>query len=79
MELVINKMFDRCFDDNQYNQAIGIALESRRLDKLREAIERSGSFEEKLSYTFSIAQKIIKNKDFRTEVLRLLLAIYETS
>ena len=77
MEAVINKMFDRCFFDNQYNQAIGIALESRRLDKLRESIERSGEIEDKLSYSFTIAQKIIKSKDFRSEVLRLLLAIYE--
>ncbi len=56
MESVINKMFDRCFNDGQYNQAIGIALESRRLDKIREAIERSNDVEQKLGYTFTIAQ-----------------------
>lgn len=55
MENVINKMFDRCFNDQQYNQAIGIALEARRLDKVREAIEKSNDVEDKLSYTFTIA------------------------
>lgn len=70
-------MFDRCFHDNQLNQAIGIALESRRLDKIKEAIERSSDLEAKLSYTFTIAQNIIKSKDLRNEILRLLLLIYE--
>lgn len=33
--------------------------------------------EEMLSYTFVIAQDIIKSKNFRTDVLRLLLLIYQ--
>lgn len=77
MEGVINKMFDRCFNDGQYNQAIGIALESRRLDKIRESIERSNDVEQKLGYTFTIAQTQVKSKTFRTEILRLLILIYE--
>lgn len=78
MEEVINKMFERCFNDGQYNQAIGISIESRRLDKMREAIERSHNVEDKLSYTFTIALSQVKNKDFRTEILRTLLSIFET-
>ena len=78
MEGVITKMFDRCYQDQQFNQAIGVALESRRLDKVREAIEKSKDIEEKLSYTFTIAQNILRsNKGFRNEILRLLLLIYE--
>jgi 26S proteasome regulatory subunit N2 len=59
MENVINKMFERCYQDNQFNQAIGVALESRRIDKVREAIEKSKDIEDKLSYTFTIAQNIV--------------------
>jgi len=78
MEGVINKMFERCYQDQQFNQAIGVALESRRLEKVREAIENSRDIEEKLSYTFTIAQNIVRsNKSFRNEILRLLLLIYE--
>lgn len=33
--------------------------------------------EDNLGYTFTIAQEIVKSKDFRTEVLRLLLIIYQ--
>ena len=78
MEIVIDKMFKRCFQDKQYKQAIGIALEARRLDKVKEAIELSGDqMEDNLGYTFSIAQDILKSKDFRTEVMKLLLLIYQ--
>jgi len=77
MEAVINKMFDRCFQDGRFTQAIGTALESKRLDKVREAIERSNNVEEMLSYTYLVAQNIVKNKNFRSEILNLLLRIYE--
>ena len=36
-------MFQRCFDDRQYNQAVGIALETRRLDILEKAINEAVS------------------------------------
>lgn len=78
MELIIDKMFSRCFQDKMFKQAIGVALESRRLDKVQTAIESSGDqIEENLSYTFSIAQDIVKSKVFRNDVLRLLLLIYQ--
>lgn len=78
MEIVIDKMFHRCFKDKKFTQAIGIALEARRLDKVKESIELSGSdMEDNLGYTFTIAQDILKNKDFRTDVLKLLLWIYQ--
>lgn len=33
--------------------------------------------EDNLGYTFNLAQEIVNKKDFRTEVLRLLLLIYQ--
>lgn len=78
LEEIINKMFDRCFTDGTFTQAIGIAIESKRLDKVREAIEKSKNVEEMLSYTYTIAQNIVKNKNFRQDILQLLLRIYET-
>ena len=78
MEIVIDKMFQTCFADKKFKQAIGIALESRRLDKVKEAMEKSGdAIEENLGYTFSIAKDILKSKNFRTEVMRLLMIIYQ--
>lgn len=78
MEVVIDKMFNRCITDKKFKQAIGVALEARRLDRVQTAIENSGELmEENLGYTFGIAQDIIKSKNFRTDVLRLLLIIYQ--
>lgn len=77
MESVVNRMFDNCFRDDRTNQAIGIALESRRLDIIKASIEKASDVEEKLAYTFTIAQNIVKSKSFRNEILRLLLLIYE--
>lgn len=44
MEQIVELMFDKCFKDGEYMQAIGIAIESRRLDKLEEAVNRSGNY-----------------------------------
>lgn len=38
---IVERLFARCFSDGQYEQAVGVALESRRLDQLEAAITRS--------------------------------------
>ncbi|KAG1668453.1 26S proteasome non-ATPase regulatory subunit 1 [Nymphon striatum] len=38
LESIVNRMFQRCFDDGQYKQAIGIALETHRMDIFEKAI-----------------------------------------
>lgn len=38
---VVERLFERCFADRQFEQAVGIALESRRLDQLERAIASS--------------------------------------
>jgi len=42
LEVLVERMFQRCFADGEYKQALGIALETRRLDHLRTAITVSG-------------------------------------
>lgn len=41
LEVVVNRMFDRCFQHKQYKQALGIAIESRRMDTFIKAIQES--------------------------------------
>ena len=43
LEQVVDRMFQRCFTDHEYRQAIGIALETRRMDILQRAITESVS------------------------------------
>lgn len=46
LETIVNRMFQRCFDDKQYKQAVGIALETRRIDVFEKAILESVSVSE---------------------------------
>jgi 26S proteasome regulatory subunit N2 len=39
MEGIIEQMFQRCYHDNCYEQAIGIALDTRRIDKLEQSFD----------------------------------------
>lgn len=77
-EQVMDKMFTKCFNDRRYKDVIGIALECRRLDKVREALDLSGDqIENLLGYTFTLAQEKVQSREFRSEVLRLLLIVYQ--
>lgn len=41
LEGIVNRMFQRCLDDNQYRQALGLALETRRMDIFEASIMQS--------------------------------------
>lgn len=38
LEDIVNRMFQRCLEDKKFKQAIGIAIETRRLDIFQKAI-----------------------------------------
>lgn len=77
LENIVNKMFERCFADQEWDQAIGLALEARRLDVVERAIQESGAIEAKLDYTYKITEDIIDSKEFRSAVLKMLVELYE--
>jgi 26S proteasome regulatory subunit N2 len=70
-------MFQRCAQDGEYEQAIGIALESRRLDVVKAMIEK-GSPNKLLSYVLDVCMILVQNLKFRNQVLRLLVEMYHT-
>mmetsp|Transcript_113 Transcript_113/g.303 ORF Transcript_113/g.303 Transcript_113/m.303 type:complete len:963 (+) Transcript_113:86-2974(+) len=76
LEAIVAAMFDRCFRDGKYRQALGVALEARRMDMVRAAIERSGEVAEMLQYCFTLCRGVVKNLDFRTQVLRELVELH---
>jgi len=78
MEAIVDRKFEQCFKEGMFKQAIGVAFETRRSDKIQEAVEKSENPEEMLGYTFTLAVETIKQKDFRNEVLRMILLIYQT-
>jgi 26S proteasome regulatory subunit N2 len=76
---VVERMFERCFADSQFRQAIGVALETRRLDKLEEAVTQSPDPAESLAYATKACQTLVTSRAFRAETLRALVKMYETS
>lgn len=72
-------MFERCFADGQFRQAVGVALETKRLDKLEEAISKSPDPADSLAYATKVCQTLVTSREFRREVLRALVGLYETT
>lgn len=74
---IVERMFQRCAEDCEYEQAIGIALESRRLDIVKSIIQK-GDASKLLSYVLDVCMTLVQNLEFRNEVLRLLVDLYKT-
>ena len=47
-------MFQRCFDDKQYKQAVGIAIETRRIDVFEKAILQADDVAGMLAYSLKV-------------------------
>ncbi|KAL0034615.1 hypothetical protein WJX79_010540 [Trebouxia sp. C0005] len=75
---IVERMFERCFRDGQYEQAVGIALEARRLDKLEQTIKSSPDMVRILTYSLQVCQTLVISREFRQKVLRLLIKLYES-
>lgn len=78
LEVIVNRMIQRCLDDGQYRQALGIALETRRMDIFEAAITRSDDINAMLAYAFQVAMSLIQNRAFRNTVLRCLVKMYRS-
>ncbi|XP_015216748.1 26S proteasome non-ATPase regulatory subunit 1 [Lepisosteus oculatus] len=76
LEGIVNKMFLRCLGDHKYKQAIGIALETRRLDIFEKTILESNDVSGLLAYSLKVCMSLMQNKQFRNEVLRVLVKLY---
>jgi 26S proteasome regulatory subunit N2 len=75
MEAIVERMFQRCFDENCYRQALGIALEAQRLDKVEEIITRCPQTTAMLDHCFSLCTEL--PRDFRKTVLNSLVKLHK--
>lgn len=79
---MINYLFDQSFRQNNFKQIIGIAIESRRLDKIEELLQadaksnQSNSNNDLLNYIYDISMNVLTNLKFRNELLRLIVDFY---
>ncbi|PKU86786.1 26S proteasome non-ATPase regulatory subunit 1 homolog A [Dendrobium catenatum] len=77
LEAIVERMLDKCITDGKYQQAMGMAVECRRLDKLEEAITKSESVHGALSYCINLSHSFVYHREYRCEILRLLVKIYQ--
>ncbi|KAF9914367.1 proteasome regulatory particle base subunit [Lobosporangium transversale] len=69
---VVEKMFDRCYQDGEYKQAVGIALESHRLDVVEYSIKAGGP-SNILPYVYELAMTVVLDQTYRNTLLQLLV------
>ena len=74
---VVERMFVRCYDDGQYHQALGIAIESKRLDQVKASIRQSPDTKAMLSYAYHLSQTLVLSHSFRRSLLLTLVELYE--
>ncbi|KAM7310207.1 26S proteasome non-ATPase regulatory subunit 1 [Ixodes scapularis] len=76
LEAIVDRMFQRCFEDGQFRQAVGIALETRRMDMFQKAIVAAEDVGAMLAYSSKVAMTLVQNRAFQDEVLRALVKLY---
>lgn len=80
LQRIIDRLFERCFQEKRYRQVVGIAVEARNFDVLRRAILRAsedekgskstaiGQAEELLEYLLGICMDVVQERSLRQEV-----------
>ncbi|KAG7450628.1 uncharacterized protein BT62DRAFT_991500 [Guyanagaster necrorhizus] len=75
---IIEGIFSRCIEDGEFKQAIGIALESRRLDVVEHIYKHTNDVS-LLSYAMEAALDTGFSLSYRDQVLRFLFPLFPQS
>ncbi len=79
MEAIVMRMFERCFTDGAWSQAVGIAVEARRLDVVEDAVSRAGrstrAAKAILADAYDAALRFVSTREYRTSVFELLRTV----
>ncbi|KAF2192267.1 26S proteasome regulatory complex, non-ATPase subcomplex, Rpn2/Psmd1 subunit [Zopfia rhizophila CBS 207.26] len=89
LQATIRRIFESCYEVGAYKQVVGIAIEARNLDVLREAFLRASQDEKKqgkkpansstsrseelMEYVLDICMNVVQERGLRNEILRLIL------
>ena len=87
LQSIVERMFEKCFEAQDFRPAIGIAIEARRLDVVERGIEQAGQSSGKgkskssgkderlelMDYALEIAMNVVQDVDLREKVCQKLL------
>ena len=86
---IVNGLFKSCYETGAYRQVVGIAVEARNMEVLKEAITRcardekgskgkkhasmAGQTEELMEYVLDICMNVVQERGLRNDMLKLIL------
>ncbi|PVI03370.1 26S proteasome regulatory complex, non-ATPase subcomplex, Rpn2/Psmd1 subunit [Periconia macrospinosa] len=89
LQATIRRIFESCYEQGDYKQVVGIAIEARNLEVLRECFLRasqdekkqgkkpatasSSKSEELMDYVLDICMNVVQERGLRNEILKLIL------
>ncbi|ANQ10076.1 26S proteasome subunit [Plasmodium coatneyi] len=76
MELFVDEMLEICMQNNSVKEALGVALDARRLDKVEYIILNCPNKIELLQHSIANERHINTTKKFRSDFFKLLVKIY---
>ncbi|KAF2709623.1 26S proteasome regulatory complex, non-ATPase subcomplex, Rpn2/Psmd1 subunit [Pleomassaria siparia CBS 279.74] len=91
LQATVRRIFESCYVNGDYKQVVGIAIEARNLEVLRESFLRASkdeqkqgkkpatgtpsSSEELMEYVLDICMNVVQERGLRNEILRLILEL----
>ena len=82
---IVERMFERCYADGSWNHAMGVALETRRLDQVRACLDQAplaeGAKAGLLNYTLDLCvgqQQLLHSREFRLEVVGVMVEVHQS-
>ncbi|KAK6122822.1 hypothetical protein DH2020_043436 [Rehmannia glutinosa] len=75
LETIVERMLDKCITDGKYQQAIGMAIECRRLDKLEEAVVQSDNVHATINYCIDVSHSFVNRREYRREDLIIWILV----
>ncbi|KAF2361483.1 Proteasome/cyclosome repeat [Trinorchestia longiramus] len=77
LEALLNGLFEHSLQEHQYRHAVGIAIETQRMDWFSQAIAASDDRVGSMTYSYRMAMQYVEQKQFRDTVLEELVRLYQ--
>jgi len=72
LQAMVHRLLETSCAAKQYDHALGIALEARETDKVRDILQASGPSRELLKYALTSAMTVVSSKAFRQETMAVV-------
>jgi len=78
LQALVHRLLESCCESGKFDHALGIALEARETDKVRDILKASNSDAALLKYALSSCVKVVQSKSFRQEALAVVAECLQT-